>query len=189
MADSCPQHSMKTLSLLAVAGLLLTSGCYAPRQINNHWTASSVFPRAIRQATGFNPDLDQSWLDHQAKHKREINQTLYRHFFNWNESNPFQRENPRYAKGRELNSPFSNPLYYVHLDVGLSSLIGTTTSWEGVKEFGAGLKPRNLFSGWSDTVGAVGGSFLHGFYGPDGAWHTTFDEGTWEKRYRKKLEN
>ena len=180
---------MKTLSLLVAAGLLLTTGCYAPRQINNHWSASSVFPRAVRQATGYNPDVNGHWLDHQWNHKQEIHQTLYRHFLNWNESDPFQKANPRQGNPRPVNSIFSNPFYYIHFDLGASSVVGTTTSWQGVKEFGAGLKPSEFFGGWYETGQIVGGSLIYGFYGPDGAWHTTFDEESWEKRHRKKLED
>ncbi len=177
---------MKTFTILALLGALLAPGCNAPRQVNNHWTASSVIPRAMRQATGYDQDLDGSWLDYQWEQKSQIHQTLTRHFLNWNAENPFQQENPRWDAPRPVNSPFSNPFYYIHLDLGVSSVLGTLSGWQGVKEFAAGLKPSELAHGWGESAQIVSSSFLYGFIGPDGLYHTTFNEESWEKNYRRK---
>jgi len=138
----------------------------------------------MRQATGYDQDLDHSWLDYQWEQKSTINKTLMRHFVNWNADNPNQDENPRWNAPRPVNSPFSNPFYYIHLDLGIGSMMGTVSGWDGVKEFGAGLKPSEFFPGWAETGQIAGSSFFHGFIGPDGTYHTTFDEEGWEEDYR-----
>jgi len=179
---------MKTFSILALAGVLLAPGCNAPRQVNNHWTASSVVPRAMRQATGYDQDIDTSWLDYQWEQKSTINQTLMRHFVNWNAENPFQDENPRWDAPRPVNSPFSNPFYYIHLDLAIGSIMGTLSSWQGAGEFVGGLKPKVFVDGWTETGQIIGSCFLHGQYGPDGVYHTSFNEECWEENYREKSE-
>lgn len=153
---------MKTLPLLALAGLLMTAGCNSPSQINNHWSARSIGPRAMRTFTGYEADKDGPYIDYQWEQKSRIYKTARRHFLNWNEDNPFQSENPNWNADRPVNSILPRPHYYLLPDLGFSSALATMEGSQGKEEFVAGVsetfRPTRVYVS----------SFVHGYVGRRG---------------------
>lgn len=128
---------MKILSAIALGALALASSCNSPSPINNHWSADSIGPRAMRAFTGYEADDDGKWIDYQWQQKSTIHRTLRRHFLNWNAQNPAQPEYTNWNAPRPRNSLLPYPHYYVHFDLGFSSVLATLDEG-GIREFFGG---------------------------------------------------
>ena len=142
-----------TKSLFASAALLLLAcSCTTPGQsVNNHWSSSSIVPRATRFFLGYDSEKDGSYRDFQWKRKQEINLTLRRYFLNHNPDNPNHEDvKARYAP-RPNHSILPNFVDYIHLEgvllgfasgmgiFPLDSLLGTAEEG-GFDEFVSGIQ-------------------------------------------------
>ena len=164
-------------SLLASALALLTVACQGSGQeINDHWNADSVAPRAGRFFLGYDAGRDGDYRDFAWERKQDINLTLRRHLFHHNPDNP---NHPDLAPSRRpLNSLLPDPITFFHLEglligfaayttggtfipIPIDSLIGVFEEG-GRDEFMDGVTD---FAG--DTIGAVSATFVHKWVKPE----------------------
>ncbi|MDA1265048.1 MAG: hypothetical protein O2816_08215 [Planctomycetota bacterium] len=117
-------------SLLASALALVAVACQGSgQQINDHWNADSIAPRAGRFFLGYDAQKDGDYRDFAWERKQHINLTLRRHLFHHNPDNPNHPDVA--ARQRPLNSLLPDPVSFIHLE-GL--LIGFAT-WTGTGSF------------------------------------------------------
>ncbi len=175
-----------TLALGSLSCHMTTSGydfTAQGQQIDNHWNANSVAPRATRFFLGYDSQRDGTYRDFQHARKQSIELTLRRHLLNHNPDNPNHPEVASRYAARPNHSVFPNPLRYFHLEsiiigaaltpitggvlipIPIDSLIGTFEKGGVAEFFGQGLGddevitasaiPASLEMGDGAVVGTV----------------------------------
>jgi len=125
---------MKTLfrnlaSATLVASVVLSTGCTtAPNDTRSSWNIDSVDDRIVKAFTGYRGPIDGSYVDYQAEQKRDISQTLTRHFLNHNGENPLQAYSPRAVEEHRPHSILPNPVSWFHAESIFFGGILTMTS-------------------------------------------------------------
>jgi hypothetical protein len=77
---------------LALAAGLLASACASNTgdQINDHWQMSSIYPRVVRAASGYDPSRTATYSEYRSNQWSDFGLTLQRHILAYNPTNPFQ---------------------------------------------------------------------------------------------------
>jgi hypothetical protein len=122
---------MPRLVLLLVVPLFLL-GCRSGHHgsyFGEHWGGGSLGGRITKHFTGYRHDLDETYIDHQYRKKKDINLTLRRHFANNNPDNPFQVDDPSRIQQRPPHSVLPDPIYYMHAESLAFGLV--TLGWTG----------------------------------------------------------
>ncbi|MCP3919858.1 MAG: hypothetical protein GY711_30360 [bacterium] len=116
-------------SLIAALALSAATGCQNTGQdINDHWNAKSIPPRAGRFLLGYNAEKDGDYRDFAWARKQNINTTMRRHLLHHNPDNPNHREVPTRFQERPRNSLLPNPWNYIHWEgilLGVGTLAGS----------------------------------------------------------------
>lgn len=77
---------------LALAAGILASSCASNsgEQINDHWQMSSIYPRVVRAASGYDPSRTTTYSEHRSSQWSNFGLTFQRHILAYNPTNPFQ---------------------------------------------------------------------------------------------------
>ncbi len=158
-------------SLLASALALLAVACQGTGQdINDHWNADSIAPRAGRFFLGYDSQKDGNYREFAWERKQDINLTLRRHLFHHNPDNPNHADVE--TRRRPKNSLLPDPVTFIHIEGLLMGFAAYTTggtfiplpvdSIIGVFEEGGRdefMEGIGEFGG--STIGAVTATFAH----------------------------
>jgi len=163
-------------SLIASALALAAVACQGSgQQINDHWNAESISPRAARFFLGYDSSRDGNYRDFAWERKQEINLTLRRHLLNHNPDNPNHADVAQ--RQRPVNSLLPDPLTFIHLEglllgfaaytaggmfvpLPVDSIIGILEEG-GTDEFMSGVDEAA-----GGTIGAVTATFAHKWIKP-----------------------
>ena len=136
----------------------------------NHWNIGSVTPRMVYAFTGYRPEDWKTYRDFQYEDKRDMNNTMRRHFLNRNPASPLQAKDPDYGQERPPHSIWPRPENYFHIN---SLIVGGALSASS-----AGVFLPIPYDSIIATLEEGGGEeFSAGLYGTDDpiSRHTRID--------------